>query len=159
VNADVVQEERLLTFEVGDVAYALPIADVVEIAELGAIACIPTLPRELGGVMNHHGEALPVMARSVLFDVSESDLGPPEHLLVMAARPGDSTGSLGVPVDRIEGLVSGPGDAPRDPSGVECRPIGGRMVSVVCVGRLIERASQAIRRAGEGSDARGGGNG
>ena len=56
-------EARLLAFELDGAAYALPIGCVVEVCEAEAWACVPMLPRETAGVMNHHGDAVPVLRR------------------------------------------------------------------------------------------------
>ena len=61
--------DRLLLFEVGGRHYALPIADVAEGTEGGCIAAVPTLRAAVGGVMNHHGEALPVVRPAALFEL------------------------------------------------------------------------------------------
>jgi len=140
-------EERLLTFEVGGSLYALPIANVIEVAEVDELACIPTLPASAGGVVNLHGDALPVIRRAELFGVAEAGLPAPAHLLVVAARP-DQVARLGVPVDRITGLVDGSGAASRDGELVaERRPIGGRVVGIVDPRVLVVRAREAIERA------------
>ena len=36
-----------------------------------------TLPAEVGGVMNHHGDALPVLCRGALLGCDEASLGEP----------------------------------------------------------------------------------
>lgn len=151
--------QRLLAFEVGGSAYAVPIADVSEVADLGRIAAVPTLPMHVGGVMNHQGDALPVVQRSVLFEVPAERLGEPQHVLVLALAPEDH-GDLGVPVDRILGLVDGAGGAARGADGVvERRSIDGRVVSVLDARRLLERAAETIERSvlgtewGEGGEA------
>jgi chemotaxis signal transduction protein len=150
-------EEKLVTFEVGGAAFALPIRDVLEVAEVGRTALVPTLPREVGGVVNHHGDALPVLARGTLFEGCEASPARPQHLLVLAGRPGDAAGKLGLPVDRILGIVPGRGGATREPSGVvERRPMDGRVVSILDTKRLLERAAAAIARKGE-RDAQPGG--
>ena len=59
--------ERLLTFEVANAVYALPIAEVHEVAEANRICCVPTLSRDRVGVMNWHGDALPVVSSRLLF--------------------------------------------------------------------------------------------
>jgi chemotaxis-related protein WspB len=142
------EEERLVTFEVCGAAYALPIGDVLEVADLSRMSCIPMLPLRLGGVMNLHGDALPVIERSVLFEVVEGELTRPEHLLVIGGRRGELAGNLGVPVDRILGIHQGRGGAARDPSGVvERRPMDGRVVTILDTRRLLERAAAAIERA------------
>ena len=141
------REERLITFEVAGAAYALPIADVLEVAEVGPRCPVPSLPEAVGGVMNHHGDALPVVDPSVLFDVAGLELPPPAHLLVLGE--GGDAASLALPVDRICGLVPGRGGSTREPSGiVERRSLEGRVVSILDTNRLLARAAAAIEQAG-----------
>lgn len=151
--------ERLLAFEVGGCAYAVPIADVSEVADLGRIVAVPTLPLHVGGVMNHQGDALPIVHRSVLFDVAAEQLAEPRHVLVLARSPEDR-GALAIPIDRILGLVEGSGGVARGADAVvERRPIDGRVVSILDARRLLERAAKAIEDSvlgtgrGEGGEA------
>jgi chemotaxis signal transduction protein len=145
-------EERLLTFEVGGSLYAIPIANVIEVAEVEELACIPMLPAATGGVVNLHGDALPVIRRSQLFGVDEAGLPAPAHLLVVAGRP-DQVARLGVPVDRIAGLVDGSGAASGSGELVaERRPLGGRVVGIVDPRVLVARAREAIERGLEPID-------
>ena len=67
-------EDRLLTFEVAGDFYAIPIAGVLEVADATRVTCIPTLPTKIGGVINYHGDALPVLNCSSLFEINESAL-------------------------------------------------------------------------------------
>jgi len=139
--------ERLLLFEVGGSRYALPIAGVIEVAEVARLACIPSLPVRVGGVVNHRGDALPVLRRSALLDVDEAALPEPTHLLVVSDRP---TGGarLGLPVDRIVGLVDGTAAVARGAQTVaERRPIDGRVTSVLDPQRLVARAQEVIERS------------
>ena len=140
-------EERLLTFEVGRSLYALPIAGVIEVAEVGPLACIPSLPMQIGGVVNHRGDALPVLRRSSLLDVDEATLPEPAHVLVVTDR---ATGGarLGLPVDRIVGLVDGAAAVARGVHPVaERRPIDGRVANVLDPKRLVARAQEVIERS------------
>ena len=142
-------EERLISFEVGGAAYALPIADVLEVTEVGRLHAVPSLPLRVGGVVNHHGDALPVVQRSVLFEVADP-LPAAQQLLVIGG--GGESGRLGLPVDRICGLVPGRGGSAREGRAVaERRPIDGRVVSVLDTRRLLERAAAAITEAVERS--------
>lgn len=136
--------ERLLSFEVGGSVYALPIADVAEVTEPGRIVAVPTLPLHVGGVMNHQGDALPIVHRNVLFEVETERLSEPRHVLVLARSPEDR-GALGIPIDRILGLVEGAGGVARGADAVvDRRPMEGRVVSVLDAQRLLERAAEAI---------------
>ena len=158
--------ERLLTFEVQEGVYALPIAEVHEVAEAARICCVPTISREAVGVMNWHGDALPVVSASLLLegqalegeeaaeDAAE-DAAPAEprakgleasHLLVVSARD-DEPAQLALPIERVLGLVDGP--RRRRGAGrlvVERRSIESRVVSVLDPRHLVERASEVIER-------------
>lgn len=142
------REERLVTFEVAGAVYAIPIADVLEVAEVARSCAVPSLPSSVAGVVNHHGEALPVIAPSVLFELAELGVPEAQHLLVLAGGSEGAPG-VGLPVDRICGLVPGSGGAARDASGiVERRPIDGRVVSILDTKRLLARAAASIGLAG-----------
>jgi len=127
-------EERLVTFEVSGEVYAVPIRDVVEVAEVAPLSCIPTLPAHLGGVMNHHGEALPVLSAQALFGPGAAV--EQEQLLVLGGARGESAGQLGVPVERILGLTrAGEG-------------LAGSEVTLLDAARLLERAARVIAAGG-----------
>lgn len=141
-------QRRLVTFEVGGVHYALPIADVLEVTESTRVACVPTLPLEVGGVVNVHGEALPVVFPSALLGHEPADLAAPEHMLVLAAGPDESAARMAVPVDRVIGLAGGgPAAAPEPGLVVERRPIEGRVVRVLDTGRMVARAAEIVERS------------
>jgi chemotaxis signal transduction protein len=167
--------ERFLTFEVESAVYALPIAEVHEVAEVKQICCVPTIGRDLVGVMNWHGDALPVVSTPVLLQgPDEVEPGEDEaleereesevegavqaeaetpsrtlagqHVLVVSSRD-DEPAQLGLPIDRVIGLVDGP--RRRRGGGrlvVERRPVEGRVVSVLDPRRLVELATQVIER-------------
>jgi len=140
-------QDRLLSFEVGDSIYALPIACVVEVSEVEPLACIPTLPADTGGVMNHHGDALPVLRRSVLLGADEAELPEPAHVLVLTARPTGGS-RLGMEVDRIVGLVDGAAAVAHGEGPIaERRSIDDRVVFVLDPQRLVARASEVIERS------------
>lgn len=156
--------ERLLTFEVRAAVYALPIAEVHEVAEAQRICCVPTIARDQVGIMNWHGDALPVVSAPLLLEVCDDESPPEEppaglaedrlerrvlegqHVLVVSARD-DEAARLGMPIDRVIGLVDGP--RWRRGGGrlvVERRSVEGRVVSVLDPRRLVARAAEVIER-------------
>lgn len=142
---------RLVLFEIGGAAYALLISEILEVAEVGRVWGVPTLSPAVVGVLNHHGDPLPVVSRETLFEGAPRELPDPEHVLVMGSVDGES-GRLGVPVDRVVALVDG--EAPERPGDgliVERRPIRGRIVAFLDARRLIERAARAIGDAPPGA--------
>ena len=101
-------DERLLTFEVGDALYALPISAIVEVAEVEeGFAAVPTLPLSTGGAINFHGDALPVLRSDVLLGVPSAELSVPAQIVVLSDGPSEKA-RMGLPVDEVLGLVSGP---------------------------------------------------
>ncbi len=154
--------ERLMTFEVSGTTYALPVAGILEVIEQATVSCVPALGPALGGVMNWHGEALPVVASHLLLrnesgDGSENGLtdqsvtthepGEARQFLVVSDRL-DGFAKLGLPIDFVTGLVSGePGRACGDEVVVERRPVDGRVVSVIDPQRLVARAAEVIESA------------
>ncbi len=141
-------QNRLLTFEIGSSLFALPIEGVHEVAEMAELACIPTLPREVAGVINYRGDALPVVRRERLLDPGAGALEAPQHVLVISDRP-SSPPCLGLEVDRVLGFVDGPptsGGRGTDPV-AERRPLDGRLLQVVDAPRLVARARKVIEDA------------
>lgn len=149
--------DRLLVFEVGGTLYALPIADITEVTDVGRIASVPSLRAAVGGVMNHHGDALPIVHRGALFETGQAALSEPHNVLVLGRSPDDAS-RLGLPVDAIVGLADGPGGTANGADEVvERRPIGGQLVNVLDPQRLLMRAVQVIEESVVGADTTQGG--
>jgi chemotaxis signal transduction protein len=153
--------DRLLTFVFEDVQYALPIAWVVEVAEKSRVTSVPSMALPVGGVMNWHGEALPLVATELLLGRDRDEAGATpfgaattvgyaqEQVLVVAEKPGSSA-CLGMPVDRVIGLVDGGGVRDRHAGEslvVERRPIDGRIVHVLDPATLVARGGEVIESA------------
>jgi chemotaxis signal transduction protein len=145
------QDQRLLTFEVAGSVYAIPISGVIEVADVGDVSCIPTVAPDVAGVINHHGDALPVIRRGSLLELNASALEDPQHILVISDRPTKSA-RLGLPVDRVLGLVNGVGATALGAGPIaERRTIDGRVASVLDPQRLVSRAEEVIEGSLEAS--------
>ena len=153
--------DRLLMFVFDDVRYALPIAWVVEVAEKDRVTGVPSLLLPIGGVMNWHGEALPLVATELLLGRDRGEAGATpfgaattvgyaqDQVLVVADKPG-SVARLGMPVDRVIGLVAGQGyDVRNKGEGlvVERRPVDGRIVHILDPVALVARGAEVIESA------------
>jgi chemotaxis signal transduction protein len=141
-------QHRLLTFEIGSSLFGLPIEGVHEVAEVAELACIPTLPRDVAGVINYRGDALPVVRRERLLEPGAGALDAPQHVLVISDRPSGAP-CLGLEVDRVLGLIDGErrADARSGEPVAERRPLDGRMLQVVDASRLVARARKVIEDA------------
>jgi chemotaxis signal transduction protein len=95
-------------------------------------------------VINHHGDALPVINCASLFDVNEAEIGEPGIILVIGGGTGE-TAQLGIPVDRVLGLVDGAAAAmPGAKAVAERRSIQGRVANVLDPERLVSQARNVI---------------
>ena len=155
-------DDRLLSFEVAESVFALPIESVLEVAEADRVTCVPGVRLTVAGVMNWHGDPLPLVSSRMLLAEAGSEAEPEldddevgersilrEQVLVISDRK-DESPRLGMPVDRVLGLVSGgnrPG--PSQSVVVERRPVDGRVVSVLDPQGLVARAEEIIERAVE----------
>ena len=153
--------DRLLMFIFEDIQYALPIAWVVEVAEKDRVTGVPSLALPVGGVMNWHGEALPLVATELLLGRDRDEAGATpfgaattvgyaqEQVLVVSEKPG-SPARMGMPVDRVIGLVEGQSEAGLHGSGqlvVERRPVEGRIVHILDPAALVARGEEVIESA------------
>lgn len=156
-SGTVTNGERLLAFEVTQGVYALPIESVLEVAEADRATCVPGVRSDIAGVMNWHGDPLPLVATELLLaagdvdlagDASDDDRGVLRDQVLVLSDRGDESARLGMPVDRVVGLIEG-GASPGRPTRVvaERRPVDGRVVAVLCPRLLVARAGEIIERA------------
>lgn len=145
-------ENRLLTFEIGELLFAIPIEGILEVTERGVEACVPTVPVDVASVINYRGDALPVVRRDQIFELDGTEASRPEHVLVVTDVPTYAP-RFGLEVDRVLGLIDGEGPSLRGSEMIlERRPIDGRLTHVLDPARLVARARDVI----ESSLTRGG---
>lgn len=152
------EAQRLLLFELAGHVYGLPIGGIFEVVEAGEVCGVPTLPAVLAGVMNWHGEALPVVAPSLLVCEAADAAALPERqcdgaaarrtqqVLVISDRGGELP-KLGLPVDSVLGLVDASSCLRAGPDSSRAaaqQAVADEGVSVLDPGRLVARARSAI---------------
>ena len=87
---------------VGQEHYALPVADVREVAELGVVTPVPGAAASVLGVRNLHGDILPVVDLAAVLGLSRD--AAPERIVV-AERTGRRAG---LAVDELEDVAELP---------------------------------------------------
>ena len=142
---------RLVVFAAGCSIYALPIADVLEVREYVDPSAIPTLPRQLVGAINYHGDALAVMAAGALFPNPPEIQPAPEYTIVVAVG---GIARLGLPAERLLGLAAVELGAAVGGDWIRARvALRGLAVAVLDARRVVDRAEQIMTRAASGADA------
>jgi len=147
----------LVTFRLGQQAYALPIESIVQIVEIVTIVPIPRINHSVEGVINYHGKAIPAVNLRRHLGLPVVPFGLDTHIMVA-----ESAGrTIGLLVDQVlsvselpDAEISNPGDILPDGlgevpflSGVT--HVTGEMVFVLdlehlFVGQPAEQLAQAI---------------
>ena len=91
---------RLVVFVIEEQRYALPLAAVERILPMVAVSPLPQAPAVALGVINLHGQVLPVLDVRRRFGLPPRDYDLRSHLLV--ARTSRRT--MAVPVDEVMGI-------------------------------------------------------
>lgn len=122
--------------------YALPVDDVLEIADYGEVAPVPGAPESILGVRNLRGQVLPVVDLARVLGLPP---GPAAERMVVAESGGRRAGLAVDSVDDVEelGEAGEPAESPHLSGAVLS---GGALVGVVEVASVlasIERAPGA----------------
>jgi purine-binding chemotaxis protein CheW len=119
--------------QVGDETYAVPIKNVLEVAELGALTMVPGAGPSLLGLSNFHGQVLPVFDFAHVLGASHDS--QPSRLLVA-----EQGGRLaGLAVDGVTDVVPIAGELEQAESDYLTHAVleDGRLVGVVDIDRIF----------------------
>jgi purine-binding chemotaxis protein CheW len=114
--------------------YALSVADVLEVAELGEVTQVPGAGREIMGVRNLRGQVVPVVDLARVLDLTD---GATPKRIVIAEQGGRKAG---LAVDEVAGVEQLP-EASEDvesPHLVRAALVGGSLVGLVDIGSVLD---------------------
>ena len=126
---------------VADEHYALPVADVLEVAELGDVTPVPAAGAAVLGVRNLRGQVLPVVDLATVFELRPTQ---PERI-VIAERGGLRAGFA---VDAVAGVEQ----LPEASEEVDSRHLAGAaltdgtLVGVIDVGSVLQAVEESNAR-------------
>ena len=80
------QDEQILTFEVGQDLWGLPLDSVREVVELAPLTPVPRAPDCVAGVLMLHGRAVTIIPMAPLVDQPKLDHTADERILVMESN-------------------------------------------------------------------------
>ena len=91
---------------IGEQAYAIPVADILEVAALVEITPLPEAPREVLGIVNRQGAIIPLLDLRLCL----GQPAPPPSLstLFVVVQAGDQ--AAGLIVDDVRAVVTLPAD-------------------------------------------------
>ena len=132
---------QLLTFEVADTAYALPVESVREIVRIRPITPVPRVSEDVRGVIALRGEILQVVDLRRRLGVPSVEPSRKSRIVVVHQGDGRVAGML---VDRVQEVLRVPADSIGAPAGGESRGVeklcnrGEEFVSILALDRVLQ---------------------
>ncbi len=101
IEAEVTNEERLITFRLGDELVGVNIKDVIKITKDIEITPVPKTQPYILGVMNLRGNIIPVVSLKKKFNLQTEEVEKPTIVVVET-----ELGHIGITVDKVEGAIN-----------------------------------------------------
>ncbi len=96
---------KVLTFAIGDETFALDIANVREIVQVGAMTTVPLMPAFVRGVINLRGAVVPVIDLRARFGRGPAVVGKKTCIVIFdSVRAGERV-ELGLMVDAVSEVI------------------------------------------------------
>ncbi len=120
-------------FRVGNESFALPVGQVLEVADLGQLAPVPGAPPSILGVRNLRGQVLPVIDLAAVLGTAHSDSAAK---LVIAEEAGRRAG---LAIDQVTdvGELTGPLQETDSPFLAGSTLAEGELVGIVDIGGVF----------------------
>ena len=128
-------------FRLGDESFALPVAQVLEVAELGALAPVPGAPPSVLGVRNLRGQVLPVIDLATVLGSARADEA---EKLVITEKAGRRAGFA---IDEVTdvGELPGPVQETDSPYLSGSALVQGDLVGIVDIERVFAAVEQGAQ--------------
>ena len=117
----VTQQNKFLTFMLGNEAYGIPILKVKEIIGMMAITQVPRRPEFIKGVINLRGKIIPVMDLRLKFGIESKEYDNRTCIIVVEIAAQGGSRLSGLVVDTVSDVMDIPAEKIEKPStgGVE----------------------------------------
>lgn len=97
--------DSFLTFSLGNEMFAVHVAYINQIIEVGEIFELPNVAKYIRGVLNQKGRALPIVDTRMKFNLAPTEITPMTNILVMEYVSGDEIIPVGALVDGVHEVV------------------------------------------------------
>lgn len=93
--------KSFLTFKLNGEVYAVDVMHTLKIQQISSITPVPNSPKHIKGVINHHGNVLPVVDLNETFGKTETVHTKNTCIIVLDINIDDENISVGVIVDEV----------------------------------------------------------
>lgn len=99
------EDNKFLTFQLGEECYAIPILKVKEIIGMMDITTVPRLPDFIKGVINLRGKIIPVIDLRLKFGLPKREYDDRTSIIVMELASESGTKTSGIVVDTVQEVI------------------------------------------------------
>jgi chemotaxis-related protein WspB len=118
---------KVMVFHIGKERYALPLTSVLRVLPVAALKALPGAPPYVRGLLDLHGEALPVIDLSALAGMPPNAVRYDTRILLVEVPAGGRRRRLGLKAERVTGVASIAG--PLTDAGVVAAPWLGQVAA------------------------------
>jgi len=104
-----------LCFKLGNEFFAADVRSTLKILQLSEITKVPHAPTNMKGVINHHGNVLPVVDLNQTLELPISEVGSNTCIIIMSVGGEKETISIGAIVDEVLSVEEIADDSIKDP--------------------------------------------
>ncbi len=101
----ITETSQYMTFKLGDELFAINVAQVREVLEVGLITQVPTAPDYMRGVVNVRGQAIPVVDLRLRFGLSQAAETVHSRIIVMELELDGELVVLGGMADSVHEVI------------------------------------------------------
>lgn len=105
LTEDVSDEDKYLTFVIGDKTFGTNIEPVKEIIEYERLTRIPMTPGYIRGVINLRGNVVPIIDLAKRLNLQGREISKRTCLIILKLPAGDETIDLGILVDSVSEVL------------------------------------------------------
>lgn len=143
-----------LSFKLGNDTYAANVLNTIKILQLTDITRVPNSPNQLVGVINHHGNVLPVIDLKQALNLPETEVSNNTCIIILALDEEEESNNIGAIVDEVlnveEVAPQNISDAPSLGSSNTLEHIAGvfkkdeEFIMILNIERILSDVSQSI---------------
>lgn len=119
---------KVLVFQIGDDRYGLPLAVIARVLPAAALKQVPQAPAYVAGLMDLHGEPVPVLDLSRLAGQAPEQVWFDTRIVLVDYPVAGGTRPLGLLAEHVAGVETLAADALRD-AGIDGAPFLGQVSS------------------------------
>jgi len=90
-----------LSFKLGNETYAAHVSRTLKILQLSEITNVPNAPKNMKGVINHHGNVLPVIDLNQTFGLEETNRTKNTCIIILTIDKDNEQINIGAIVDEV----------------------------------------------------------